>query len=625
MVWNKVKQCVVYGVLTLYVVVFFLFFFQQEVYATVYLSRVSDLLTMSAPGATTNHTIRFTLVQAIPANGAIEVSFSEGGSIIPAGLNYTDVDLAFSAVPGGPYTDRPLSSVQSPGTDDVTVTAGATGALRFDLNTTIGIPAGSEVVIEIGSNATYGAVGDVRMQNAFATGSYPVTIRTYDVTDTELDYGRTVVALVEQVTLGPVDTTDQTPPVILLAEPTGILQVGTRAVQMYVVTDEFSSCRYATSSMTYASMPYSLYGTTSGLALRHFAQINGLEDDTEYLYYLRCIDYRMNEIDPDYELTFTVGITPGSATTTSTSTGGTSGTGVSTTTATSGPGTGDDIGTGDGPTGSGTGDGPVGGDGGGSGSGGSGGSGSATSLPQADVRIRGWGYPNSTVTVFRDGTVLGTEGVDGSGAFSFSDEGLDRGSYTYGVYATDSKGVRSSTFSTTLWLRSETTNSISNVMLAPTVSIANRSVNPGELLFVEGYSVPNAKITASLRPKLAEVSVADVVATTSVSNNGTWSITLPTSGLTTGTYEFVAQASMNGGEIESDKSIRNTVGVGVSVNEADGDCLSVGDLNCDGAVNLVDFSILLFNWNTPNDIADINSDGIVSLPDFSIMLYNWTG
>jgi hypothetical protein len=52
------------------------------------------------------------------------------------------------------------------------------------------------------------------------------------------------------------------------------------------------------------------------------------------------------------------------------------------------------------------------------------------------------------------------------------------------------------------------------------------------------------------------------------------------------------------------------------------------DLNCDGRVNLTDFSILLFYWNQANPAnarADINRSGVVDLTDFSIMLYDWTG
>jgi hypothetical protein len=49
------------------------------------------------------------------------------------------------------------------------------------------------------------------------------------------------------------------------------------------------------------------------------------------------------------------------------------------------------------------------------------------------------------------------------------------------------------------------------------------------------------------------------------------------------------------------------------------------DINKDGKVNLVDFSILLTHWNEADDDADINQDGIVNLSDFSILLFNWTG
>jgi len=43
-------------------------------------------------------------------------------------------------------------------------------------------------------------------------------------------------------------------------------------------------------------------------------------------------------------------------------------------------------------------------------------------------------------------------------------------------------------------------------------------------------------------------------------------------------------------------------------------------------INLVDFSILLYNWGIPkNPTVDLNNDGKVDLRDFSILLYYWTG
>jgi hypothetical protein len=593
------------------------------VHAETYLTYISDLLSTSAPSASANHTIRFTLTQAIPANGAIELNFNEGGFTIPATVNFTDVDVSFSAVRGGPYTERPLSSVQTGGTDDITVTSGSNGKIRIDLNTSIGIPANNEVHIEIGTHARYGAIGDAQIALSAATGTYPVTIRTFNTADVELDYGRTVIVIVPQVTAGPVDTTDQIPPVILEAIPTGILQVGTRAVELYVRTDEYSYCRFATSSMAFAVMPYSFFGTSTGMALRHFAQVTGLEDDTEYTYYIRCQDFRLNEIDPDYELYFRVGILPGSATSTATTTGTGTGTGAASTTILTGPGTGDDIGTGGGPTGTGDGNSVDGGDGSGSGSGGSGSGVSGEMLPQAAVRIDGWAYPNSTVYIMMDGVVKNSKTAGTGGIFSDLIEGLDRGSYTFSVYAVDSKGVRGATYSSTMWVRAETLNVLSNVMLPPTLHVTEVSVSPGDVLQMSGYSASNARIMTWLRPKLAEVSSADVIATSTANANGLWSLSVPTAGLPQGTYELVAQSKTQDGLVESDKSARKTIGIGVTV--SDDSCSSNGDLNCDGFVNLVDFSILLFNWNTASEVADINKDGSVSLPDFSIMLFNWTG
>jgi hypothetical protein len=51
------------------------------------------------------------------------------------------------------------------------------------------------------------------------------------------------------------------------------------------------------------------------------------------------------------------------------------------------------------------------------------------------------------------------------------------------------------------------------------------------------------------------------------------------------------------------------------------------DLNGDGKVNSIDFSILLYYWKTKppfkNQNVDINHDGKVDAVDFSIMLYQW--
>ncbi len=54
---------------------------------------------------------------------------------------------------------------------------------------------------------------------------------------------------------------------------------------------------------------------------------------------------------------------------------------------------------------------------------------------------------------------------------------------------------------------------------------------------------------------------------------------------------------------------------------------ALGDLNCDGVVDVSDLLILLGQWGTcadPNDCAaDLNGDGIVDVSDLLILLGNW--
>ena len=50
------------------------------------------------------------------------------------------------------------------------------------------------------------------------------------------------------------------------------------------------------------------------------------------------------------------------------------------------------------------------------------------------------------------------------------------------------------------------------------------------------------------------------------------------------------------------------------------------DLNFDGKINIIDFSILLYFWkqtSPANQCADINFSGLVDVFDFSIMMYQW--
>ena len=49
-----------------------------------------------------------------------------------------------------------------------------------------------------------------------------------------------------------------------------------------------------------------------------------------------------------------------------------------------------------------------------------------------------------------------------------------------------------------------------------------------------------------------------------------------------------------------------------------------GDFNSDGAVNTLDFSLMVAVWNQSSPIHDLNKDGMVNSLDFSILVQHWT-
>jgi hypothetical protein len=49
-----------------------------------------------------------------------------------------------------------------------------------------------------------------------------------------------------------------------------------------------------------------------------------------------------------------------------------------------------------------------------------------------------------------------------------------------------------------------------------------------------------------------------------------------------------------------------------------------GDFNSDGAVNTLDFSLMVAVWNQSSPLHDLNKDGMVNSLDFSILVQHWT-
>jgi hypothetical protein len=553
------------------------------------LSYVSDTITDSAPGSTsTTHVIQFTASTTIPQGGTIYVYFEPRIATydIPIGLDYTDVDLSVAASSTAPFVARNLAPIPSISDEGVTVIPGTSPSITVTLGSggASPIPAGALVRLTVGPGAVVGGAGDVAVTNPSIVGSYHVRLRTTDATFSELDDASTLIAVVLPVSMGPVDTTDSVPPIISNGLPSGLLPGNTAQVFVSFNTDKLAVCRYDTASGTpYASMLASTTFTSANLGLLHYTTAT-VASSTIYNYFIRCANNSNVPTTADYLISFEVGVMPG------------------TTTPPAPPAP------------------PPVPPGGPSGSGGPGGPGGPF-LFGGDVTIEGQGAPGSTLVILKDGAIEKELPISVLGTFSERFSGLPRGTYAWSLYHRDASGSRSTTYTSTIYLVSQTNNMITPVYLSPTIR-ASSSVAIGAPLAVSGSAIALTPVQVLMNKQGNVVTGRIITGSTTSNGNGTWTVTLPTTGLDRGTYEVKAVSVLAGGKDRSLISPIVYVGVGESAQPNLG---NRSDLNRDTKVNLVDFSILLFNWRGTDPVSDINQDGVVNLTDFSIMLSNWTG
>lgn len=148
------------------------------------LTLVSNTLSDSDVSALSNHTIRFTMATSstgVAAGQTITITFPAGFNL--GTIDFADVDFSING------TDQALAGTASGATWGV-----STSSQVLTLTSGTGVvTAGQAVVIEIGTNATFGTTGTDRVTNPTA-GSYE-----FYVTAGTVDTGRTRVAILDNV------------------------------------------------------------------------------------------------------------------------------------------------------------------------------------------------------------------------------------------------------------------------------------------------------------------------------------------------------------------------------------------------------------------------------------------
>jgi hypothetical protein len=500
---------------------------------------------------------------------------------IPALLDYTDLDLAVDPTAVGTFTDRTLAATPSATEEGVAVVSGSSGSITITLGSGGASPitAGSVVRIVIGGAASVGVVGDQFITSPSAVGSYHIRLVTTNAVDVQLDYGSTLIAIIAPVMVGPIDTTDAVPPLRSNGLPSGLLPGSTANVWVSFNTDKLAVCRYATSSgVSYASMTATFPSYNIGLL--HY-QSFAVTQNTLYNFYIRCINTSGRANTDDYLLAFEVGVVPSEE-----------------------PPPPPPPSSGGGPSGVGGGGLPGG-----------------QFLQSGDVTLEGRAAPGTNLVILQDGKIAREITVSPFGSFSEQFRALERGTYTWGVYLRDPTGKLSSTYTSTIYLTAGTNNIIAPIYISPTISTAATTVALGSGIRLEGYAIALTPVQVLMNRQGNALSGKIVSATTTANGNGSWSITLPTDGLSKGTYEVKALSQVSAKE-QSLLSPTLYIGLGEDPNP---NFRARSDINDDNRVNLTDLSILLYNWKTSDPAADINGDGTVNLTDFSILLVNWTG
>jgi hypothetical protein len=237
--------------------------------------------------------------------------------------------------------------------------------------------------------------------------------------------------------------------------------------------------------------------------------------------------------------------------------------------------------------------------------------------PEASLSISGYTSPTTYVTFTKNQAVAGTSvsGLDGYYNKIFT--GLTPGTHEYTFFGTDQSQRTTSPVTITVYTPTFQQTSVSNQILSPTIAIDKSVYTNGENIVVSGSTVPNANITIFTQaPLRIYTAVADA--------DGEWQYTITNAAeYVMGDYYIYALAQSDLGLTSLNSlSLGFTIASTFPTGTACGD-ISKGDLNCDGSVDLTDFSILMYYWGSASAIADINEDTIVELTDFSILMYWW--
>ncbi len=241
------------------------------------------------------------------------------------------------------------------------------------------------------------------------------------------------------------------------------------------------------------------------------------------------------------------------------------------------------------------------------------------------VLLRGTSYPNSIVSILKNGIVVDRVLTNNEGFFSSSLRDLNTGTYTFSVRAEIPGSGSTDLQSFSVVVTTGITTVIDNILIAPTLAIDKSEVRFGDYITLSGKGAPNQVL------QLYIISSEDIDTvlhfTTKLSGSGEWSYTLKSTDISLGDYtvhvrsENMALSSPRS-SVQKFRVGDKNVYIGIRKIST-----YYCDINNDSFVNLFDFSIMAFwykRYGFPPNV-DLSRDESIDLVDFSILAYCWTG
>ena len=263
-------------------------------------------------------------------------------------------------------------------------------------------------------------------------------------------------------------------------------------------------------------------------------------------------------------------------------------------------------------------------------SGGGGGGSDPPVVVPTEVEFLGKAYPNSVVTLLKDAQFIDSTTASMDSDFEIIITEITGGTYLFSFYSEDIYGIRSDLVTLSVDIINDAKTEVSGIFLPPTIETDKSAVKQGDELLIYGQTVGNGEVVIEIG---SGTTSSSTIMVTDSNTDGLYEYHFDTSPLSYGDYTVKSKAVLGTVESSYGKTMAFSVGDENIFKEDPPYTFLMGDLNDDGKVDIVDFSIAAF-WYKNSPLSEefaaieaerLNGDGKVDLVDFSIMAYYWTG